>query len=163
MRCRKIYVNSHTFLLIKHVKYHILFKVENDKILRREKSKMLNLNQDQLATVAATAAQNLTAKVADARLAKRWQNAIIRALGEIEINGAFMHFDAAEGVLVIWSQRTSEIYEASNRCQCKAFAQRQPCWHRAAARLIKSCIAHQTQRLIKVAALISPNNPKENN
>ena len=100
---------------------------------------MLNLNQSQLETVAANASATVAVRVPDAQLARRWQNAILRALLEIETAGEFMHFDAQTNALVIWSQKSSEIYEANGVCQCKAYAGGQPCWHRAAAKLVRLC------------------------
>ncbi|MET0466768.1 MAG: SWIM zinc finger family protein [Chitinophagaceae bacterium] len=46
-----------------------------------------------------------------------------------------MHFDGH--ALLILSD-SNEIYTANGTCQCKAFQNgRRPCWHRAAARLVK--------------------------
>ena len=39
-------------------------------------------------------------------------------------------------VLLVLSE-SGEIYRVNGVCQCKAFANGQPCWHRAAARLIE--------------------------
>jgi len=97
---------------------------------------MLNLNQEKLYDVAAVANDKVIQTVKDSRLAKRWQNAIIRALVEMELQSDFMHYNHEDNALLIWSQKTNEIYEANGICQCKAFNQSQPCWHRAAARLV---------------------------
>lgn len=64
---------------------------------------------------------------------KRWQTAIVKAKQEIESN-PYLHFDG--NTLLVLSP-SNEIYEANGTCQCKAFTNGQPCWHRAAARLIK--------------------------
>jgi len=64
---------------------------------------------------------------------RRWQMAIAKAKQEIESN-PFMHFDGR--ALIILSD-SNEIYSANGTCQCKAFAHGQPCWHRAAARLVE--------------------------
>ena len=64
---------------------------------------------------------------------RRWQSAIVKAKQEIESN-PYMHFDGS--VLLILSP-SNEIYSANGTCQCKAFSNGQPCWHRAAARLVK--------------------------
>jgi hypothetical protein len=45
-----------------------------------------------------------------------------------------MHFDG-DALLVL--SESGEIYRANGACQCKAYANSQPCWHRAAARLVK--------------------------
>ena len=64
---------------------------------------------------------------------KRWQTAIAKAKGEIETN-PFMHFDG-DALLIL--SPSNEIYRANGTCQCKAYMQGFPCWHRAAARLIQ--------------------------
>jgi hypothetical protein len=38
--------------------------------------------------------------------------------------------------LLIWSQRSNNIYTANGVCQCRAFEQVIPCFHRAVARLV---------------------------
>lgn len=63
----------------------------------------------------------------------RWQTAIVRAQQQIEEN-PYIHFDGCS--LLILSP-SGEIYSANGTCQCKAYANGQPCWHRAAARLVK--------------------------
>ena len=45
-----------------------------------------------------------------------------------------MHWDGR--ALVILSD-SNQVYEANGTCQCKAYMQGQPCWHRAAARLVQ--------------------------
>ncbi len=64
---------------------------------------------------------------------KRWQTAIAKAKAQLESN-PYLHFDG--DALLILSD-SNEIYRANGTCQCKAFAQGQPCWHRAAARLVE--------------------------
>ncbi|MBA3242686.1 MAG: SWIM zinc finger family protein [Acidobacteria bacterium] len=64
---------------------------------------------------------------------RRWQIAIAKAKHEIDSN-PFMHF--SEQTLLILSS-SGEIYSANGACQCKAFSNGQPCWHRAAARLVQ--------------------------
>lgn len=64
---------------------------------------------------------------------RRWQTAIARAKREIEEN-PYLHFDG-RALLILSS--SGEIYSANGTCQCKAYANRQPCWHRAAARLVQ--------------------------
>jgi hypothetical protein len=64
----------------------------------------------------------------------RWQMAIARAKGELESN-PYMHFDG-RALLVL--SPSGEIYSANGTCQCQAFQHgQQPCWHRAAARLVE--------------------------
>jgi hypothetical protein len=69
-------------------------------------------------------------KVANSR---RWQMAIARAKGELESN-PYMHWN---GVALVVLSSSNEIYEANGTCQCKAYRHGQPCWHRAAARLVE--------------------------
>jgi hypothetical protein len=63
----------------------------------------------------------------------RWQTAIIRAKQQFESN-PYMHFD---GHALLILSPSGEIYSANGSCQCRAFANGQPCWHRAAARLVE--------------------------
>lgn len=63
---------------------------------------------------------------------RRWQTAIAKAKQEIESN-PFMHFD---GHALIVLSPSNEIYEANGTCQCAAYKNHQPCWHRAASRLV---------------------------
>jgi hypothetical protein len=65
---------------------------------------------------------------------KRWQTAIAKAKGEIESN-PYLHVDG-DALLIL--SASNEIYRANGSCQCKAYANGQPCWHRAAARLVKN-------------------------
>lgn len=67
----------------------------------------------------------------------RWQNAINRAVTQINLYGEFMTYDKAENYLVIWSQGSNKIYSANGVCQCEGFKRGLPCWHRAAARLVR--------------------------
>ena len=87
---------------------------------------MVGIDQDRMQQVI----QQAFDKVGDSR---RWQHAIVRAKVEIEVN-PFIHWNG--NALVILSP-SDEIYEANGRCQCKAYEQGFPCWHRAAARLIQ--------------------------
>ncbi|HEV2862582.1 MAG TPA: hypothetical protein VGX48_16325 [Pyrinomonadaceae bacterium] len=64
---------------------------------------------------------------------RRWQTAIAKAKQEIESN-PFMHFNG-QSLLIL--SPSGEIYDADGACQCKAYANGQPCWHRAAARLFQ--------------------------
>lgn len=87
---------------------------------------MMNLNEEKMATVIREAFD----KVAGSR---RWQTAIAKAKQQLETN-PYIHFDGA--ALLILSD-SNEIYRANGVCQCKAFAQGVPCWHRAAMRLVQ--------------------------
>lgn len=88
---------------------------------------MLNVNQDKMNEVIQRAFDQVSGD-------RRWETAIARAKQQIESN-PFMHFDGH--ALLILSD-SNEIYSANGTCQCKAYVNgHKPCWHRAAARLVK--------------------------
>jgi hypothetical protein len=87
---------------------------------------MLNIEQERFSEVV----QKALSKASDS---KRWQKAIVRAAVEIQVN-PFLEWQ--NGALLILSP-SNEIYEANGSCQCKAYEQGFPCWHRAAARLVR--------------------------
>ena len=87
---------------------------------------MMNIDTNKLQQVAQAAFDKVYGQ-------RRWEVAITKAKVQIEENH-FMHFDG--GALLILSP-SNEIYRANGTCQCKAYRNGQPCWHRAAARLIK--------------------------
>ena len=87
---------------------------------------MMNLDENRIQRVIQEAFDKVSASV-------RWQVVIAKAKQEIESN-PFMHFDG-QALLILSS--SGEIYSANGTCQCKAYANGQPCWHRAAARLIQ--------------------------
>lgn len=62
-----------------------------------------------------------------------WQTAIAKAKQQIEEN-PYMHFDGS--ALLILSP-SDQIYRANGICRCEAYRNGQPCWHRAAARLVE--------------------------
>jgi hypothetical protein len=64
---------------------------------------------------------------------RRWQTAIVKAKQQIEEN-PYLHFD---GCALLILSPSGEIYSANGSCQCKAYQKGQPCWHRAAARLVE--------------------------
>jgi outer membrane protein assembly factor BamB len=87
---------------------------------------MLNLNADTL--------QQITQDALDrAEGSKRWQVAITKAKQQLESN-PYLHVDG-DALLIL--SPSNEIYRANGSCQCKAYTKGQPCWHRAAARLVK--------------------------
>jgi hypothetical protein len=86
---------------------------------------MLNINPERMNEVIA-AAFNQTDSL-------RWQVAITKAGAEIEEN-PYIHIDG-DALLIL--SPSGEIYSANGACQCKAYVNNQPCWHRAAARLVK--------------------------
>jgi len=87
---------------------------------------MMNVDMNKMAVVI----QEAFDRVGNSR---RWQMAIAKAKQEIESN-PFMHFD---GHALIILSASNEIYSANGTCQCKAYAHGQPCWHRAAARIVE--------------------------
>ncbi len=86
---------------------------------------MMNLNQETMRQVIQEAFEKTSSL--------RWQMAIAKARREIEDN-PYLHFDG--DALLILSD-SNEIYRSNGTCQCKAFAHGQPCWHRAAARIVQ--------------------------
>jgi hypothetical protein len=87
---------------------------------------MQDLDQDKMQRVAQAAFNKVSGN-------RRWETAIVKAKQQLESN-PFMHFDG-QSLLIL--SPSGEIYTANGTCQCKAFASGQPCWHRAAARLIE--------------------------
>jgi len=94
-------------------------------------------NKDRFAQIIADALSKVEQTVTDAQTKKRWINAIAKAVVEIEENGVFMTWQEADKSLLIWSQKSNNIYTANGVCQCRAFEQGSPCFHRAAARLVR--------------------------
>jgi hypothetical protein len=87
---------------------------------------MMSIDQDRMQQIA----QDAFNKVLGSR---RWETAIAKAQVQIETN-PYMHFDG-QSLLIL--SASGEIYSVNGTCQCKAYQSGQPCWHRAAARLIK--------------------------
>ena len=94
-------------------------------------------NNDKFGKVIADALSKVELTVTDAKTKSRWINAIAKATAEIEANGVFMTWQEEDHSLLIWSQKSNEIYTSNGVCQCRAFAQGSPCYHRAAARLVR--------------------------
>ena len=87
---------------------------------------MVNLDQDRMQQVAQEAFDKISGN-------RRWELAIAKATAQLESN-PYMHFNG-QSLLIL--SPSGEIYRANGACQCKAFTNNQPCWHRAAARLIQ--------------------------
>ena len=87
---------------------------------------MLYIDQDRMLQVI----QEAFDKVSGSR---RWQLAIAKAKQQIEEN-PYMHYD---GHALLILSPSGEIYSANGSCGCKAYMNGQPCWHRAAARLVE--------------------------
>ena len=94
-------------------------------------------NKDRFGKVIADSLSKIEQTVTDAQAKKRWINAIAKAAAEIEQNGVFMTWQNEDHSLLIWSQKSNNIYTANGVCQCRAFEQGSPCFHRAAARLVR--------------------------
>ena len=87
---------------------------------------MLDVDQDKMRGVAQAAFDKAAGN-------RRWELAIARALRMIEDN-PFMQW-SGEALLIL--SPSGGIYDAGRICQCAAFVNRLPCWHRAAVRLMK--------------------------
>jgi hypothetical protein len=94
-------------------------------------------NTERFGKVIAGALSKIEQTTKDASTKKRWIRAIAKAVVEIEQNGSFMTWQEEENSLLIWSQRSNQIYSANGICQCRAFEEGSPCFHRAAARLVR--------------------------
>lgn len=70
-------------------------------------------------------------------IAKRWITAINKAVDQIEAHGTFMEWMPDTKSLIIFSQDSNKIYSTNGVCQCLAYERDTPCWHRAAARLVR--------------------------
>jgi hypothetical protein len=101
-------------------------------------------NKDRFGKVVADALAKVELTVTDVQTKKRWINAIAKAAVEIEQNGVFMTWQEEDHSLIIWSQKSNNIYTANGVCQCRAFEQGAPCFHRAAARLVRLYMEPET-------------------
>lgn len=70
---------------------------------------------------------------------KRWANAVRRAAEELVTNP---YIAMVDDHLLVLSQATQQMYEVNGRCQCAAYAAKQPCKHRAMKRLVELAMAH---------------------
>ena len=87
---------------------------------------MDRIDQDRMQQVAQEAFDKVSGN-------RRWEAAIAKAKGQLETN-PYIHFDG-QSLLIL--SPSDEIYIANGTCQCKAYQGGQPCWHRAAARLVE--------------------------
>jgi len=88
---------------------------------------MLDLNSS---TLSAVVDQAMTAAAAH----PRWLTAINRAVVEV-LSNPYLHRQD-DGSLLIASP-SGRMYSSNGVCQCEAFMFGQPCWHRAAARIVR--------------------------
>ena len=92
----------------------------------QERKPEMDIDQNRMQKVIQTAFDKVANSI-------RWQTAIAKAKQQLEAN-PYIHFDG--NALLILSP-SGEIYSANGICQCKAYRSGQPCWHRAAARLVQ--------------------------
>ncbi len=112
-------------------------------------------NKDKFGKVVADALTKIELTVTDAGTKKRWINAIAKATAEIEENGVFMTWQSEDHSLIIWSQKSNNIYTANGHCQCRAFEQGSPCFHRAAARLVRLYLEGERTETASIDAVSS--------
>jgi hypothetical protein len=68
----------------------------------------------------------------------RWHNAVTSAFDWLLQQDVL---DYADGVLTVQSATSDAVYHASpTTCQCAAFTRGNPCWHRAAARIVQIAV-----------------------
>lgn len=91
----------------------------------------MQINQTVLETVVTEAISKCGAN-------KRWINAVRRAAEELALN-PYIHHD---GHALLILSASGQMYEANGVCQCKAFAAKKPCWHRAAKRLVELAMSY---------------------
>lgn len=87
----------------------------------------LNLNPTTLAAVVEKAAH-------DAANHPRWLTAIGRAILELDSN-PWIERGELHGLII--GSPSGNAYAANGTCSCLAYTHGQPCWHRAAARLVR--------------------------
>ncbi len=88
---------------------------------------MLNLNPTTLAAVVDKART-------DAAEHPRWLAAIDRAVLEL-LQNPWIERGELHGVII--ASPSGNLYSANGTCQCQAYHYGNPCWHRAAARLVR--------------------------
>jgi hypothetical protein len=88
---------------------------------------MLNLDPTTLAAVVEKATH-------DAANHPRWLVAIGRAILELDSNPYIERGDL-HGLII--GSPSGKLYSANGTCQCEAHSFGRPCWHRAAARLVR--------------------------
>jgi uncharacterized protein YciI len=90
--------------------------------------KLTDLNRDLLSEVVATARQGAAAH-------PHWLKAIEKADQFLRSHEGGILVDQ-DGTAHIPSATSTTVYSANGVCQCQAFQNARPCWHRAAARLL---------------------------
>ena len=87
------------------------------------------------AVLAQVAAESIGKINPESQDGKRWIRAIAKAVAAIENNPNFEYDLRTASLQIIGSK--NDCYTANGRCQCPAYIGGQPCYHRAAARLIQ--------------------------
>jgi hypothetical protein len=89
----------------------------------------------------------LTAVVNSAKLTaandRRWLRAIDKAAEQLETNP---YVEALDDHTLLIGSPSGQTYTANGSCQCVAFQQGQPCYHRAAARLYQRYVESQARQ-----------------
>lgn len=70
----------------------------------------------------------------------RWLNAIDTAWGWLLEQDAIQFDHSAHALRVESASEAGKVYIANGDCQCRAFAEHNACWHRAAARLVRRAL-----------------------
>lgn len=94
---------------------------------------MLDLNPTTLAAVVDVART-------DAAAHPRWLAAIDRAVREL-VSNPWITRGELHGLVL--ASPSGNVYSANGVCQCQAYQHGHPCWHRAAARLVRLHDTHQ--------------------
>jgi hypothetical protein len=82
----------------------------------------------------------------------RWTNAVTKAYDWL-LTQDVVEYDRRTGVLLVPSATDhGVIFQANGVCQCKAAARGYPCWHRAAARLVRRALERQAAQVEKEVA-----------
>lgn len=91
------------------------------------------INFDKLEIIANHAIESLNKS--NRQDAKRWQNAIKKAVVELQEN-CFWNYDAKNYDFVIMSATSNTIYSVNKFCFCQSANNNQPCRHSAMHRLL---------------------------
>ena len=94
-------------------------------------------NKSRFEQIVSDAIEKVAMTVSNDKLAQRWINAINKAAAQIEENGEWITWMPDTKSIVIWNQETNNVHSANGVCDCKAFQKGFPCFHRAAARIIR--------------------------
>ena len=94
-------------------------------------------NKTKFEQIVSDAIEKVAMTVQNDKLAQRWINAINKAAAQIEENGEWITWMPETKSIVIWNQETNNVHSANGVCDCMAFQKGFPCFHRAAARIIR--------------------------